>query len=91
MFYTRLNNALVLSQNIANGTYSFENADGTIDSRGFETNIRLTYGDFKLFLQYAFVDAKLNYDNINNQKPLTPKHNAGAVLVFEQHGKWRSG
>jgi len=90
-FYTQLNNALVLSQDISNNNYFFENADRTIDSKGFETNIKLTYGDFKLFLQYAFVDAKLNYDKINDQKPLTPKHNAGAVLVFEQHGKWRIG
>lgn len=90
-FYTQLNKALVLSQDISNGNYFFENADGTIESRGFETNIKLTYGDFKLFLQYAFIDVKLNYDNINNQKPLTPKHNAGAVLVFEQHDKWRIG
>ncbi|MCH8231697.1 MAG: TonB-dependent receptor [Bacteroidetes bacterium] len=90
-FYTQLNKALVLSQDIANRNYFFENADGTIESRGFETNIKLTYGDFKLFLQYAFIDVKLNYDNINNQKPLTPKHNAGAVLVFEQHDKWRIG
>ncbi len=90
-FYTRLNDALVLREESVTGNYLFENADGTIDSRGFESNIKLTYGDFKLFLQYAFIDARLNYDNINNQKPLTPKHNAGAVLVFEQHGKWRIG
>ncbi|MCB9288896.1 MAG: TonB-dependent receptor [Lewinellaceae bacterium] len=90
-FYTGLNDALVLREESVTGNYLFENADGTIDSRGFESNIKLTYGDFKLFLQYAFIDARLNYDNINNQKPLTPKHNAGAVLVFEQHGKWRIG
>ncbi len=90
-FYTRLNDALVLGESTGGGNFLFENADGSIDSRGFETNIKMTYGDFKLFLQYAFIDAKLNYDNINNQKPLTPKHNAGAVLVFEQHGKWRIG
>jgi iron complex outermembrane receptor protein len=90
-FYTQLNNALVLSQDISSGNYFFENADSSIDSRGFETNMKLTYGDFKLFLQYAFIDAKLNYATNNNQKPLTPKHNAGAVLVFEQHGKWRIG
>jgi iron complex outermembrane receptor protein len=90
-FYTQLSNALVLSQNIPSGTWFIENADGTVDSRGFETNIKFTFGDFKLFLQYAYIDAKLNYANINNQKPLTPKHNAGAVLMFEQHGKWRVG
>lgn len=90
-FYTQLNNALVLQPSNGGSNLSFANADGSIDSRGFETNVKMTYGDFKLFLQYAFVDAQLNYDNINDQKPLTPKHNAGAVLVFEQHGKWRIG
>lgn len=90
-FYTRLNQALVLREQAGTAAYSFENADGTIDSRGFESNIKFTYGDLKLFLQYAFVDVRLNYDNINDQKPLTPRHNAGAVLVFEQHGKWRIG
>lgn len=90
-FYTQLDNALVLSQNSTAENFQFENADGTIDSRGFETNVKLTYGDLKFFLQYAFLDTRLNYNNINNQKPLTPRHNAGAVLMFEQHGKWRVG
>lgn len=90
-FYTQLNDALVLRDNPAEQDFFFENADGVINTKGFETNIKFTYLDFKLFLQYAFVDARLDYLNANNQKPLTPKHNAGAVLVFEQHGKWRLG
>ena len=90
-FYTQLENAIVLQPEGNTGDFSFVNANGNIDSRGFETNIKFTYGDFKLFLQYAFIDAQLKFDNINNQKPLTPKHNAGAILVFEQHGKWRIG
>ena len=72
-------------------TNLFVNADGTIDSRGFETNIKFGYEDFKLFLQYAFIDAQLNYNNINNQKPLTPRHNAGGVLMYEVEEKWRIG
>ncbi|MEO0339771.1 MAG: TonB-dependent receptor, partial [Bacteroidota bacterium] len=93
-FYTRLQDALVLEPaggSLFEGQFFLGNANGSIDSRGFETNIKTTYKDFKLFLQYAFVDAQLNYDNINNQKPLTPRHTAGAILVFEQHGKWRIG
>ena len=88
-FYTQLNQPLVLEEN--GGINQFVNADGTIDSRGFETNIKFGYQDFKLFLQYAFIDAQLNYNNINNQKPLTPKHNAGAVLMYEVEEKWRIG
>lgn len=90
-FYTRLNRALVLREQSGVSKYSFENADGPVQSQGFESNIKLTYGDFKFFLQYAFIDVRLNYDNINHQKPLTPKHSAGAVLVFEQEGQWRVG
>lgn len=89
-FYTRLNDPLILSGSVEQGLF-YENGNGSLDSRGFESNIKFTYGDFKLFLQYAFIDVQLNYNNIDARKPLTPKHNAGAVLVFEQHGKWRIG
>ena len=88
-FYTQLDQPIVLQNNGV--TNLFVNADGTIDSRGFETNIKFGYEDFKLFLQYAFIDAQLNYNNINNQKPLTPRHNAGGVLMYEVEEKWRIG
>ena len=89
-FYTQLRDALVLAPR-PDGFYWFDNADGPVRSRGSETNARVTLGDFKLFLQYAFTDVELQYDNLNQQKPLTPRHTAGAVLMFEQHGKWRIG
>ncbi len=42
-------------------------------------------------MNYALNDTKLKYDNLNNQKPLTPKHSAGAVLMFDQEEKWSIG
>lgn len=90
-FYTQLNDPVVLRDNTINSTYFFENADGPIQTQGIETNLKLTYKDFKFFLNYALIDTELKYDNINNQKPLTAKHNIGAVLVYEQEGKWRIG
>ncbi len=89
-FYTQLTDALVFHQ-ANSGDYFFENADGSLESRGIETNLKLAYKDFKLFANYAYTDTRLNYDNINDQKPLTPKHSIGAVLVYEVHGKWRIG
>lgn len=89
LFYTRLNDPLVLTQR-NNSLFAFENAVGKASSQGIETNVKLGYEDFKLFLQYALIDARLNYNNINQQKPLTPKHNAGAVLMYENE-KWRIG
>ncbi len=90
-FYTQLKNSLVLEPRPTSTTFAFSNADGPVESKGFETNIKFTLSDFKLYLQYAFVDVQLRYQNINNQKPLTPKHNAGAVFMFEQDEKWRIG
>ena len=29
------------------------------------------------------MNTELQYDNINNQKPLTPKHHAGFVLMYD--------
>ena len=88
-FYTQLNRSLVFRK--MGRTFVFENASGPVDSRGVETNLKLTYKDFKFFANYALIDTRLNFDNINRQKPLTPKHNVGLVLVYEAHGKWRVG
>jgi outer membrane receptor for ferrienterochelin and colicins len=89
-FYTQLDNSLVLREPSA-GSFLLENANGPVNSRGFETNMKLTYKDFKLFANYALINTRLNYDNINQQKPLTAKHNIGGVLVYEVEDKWRVG
>ncbi|WP_303922221.1 TonB-dependent receptor [Draconibacterium sediminis] len=92
LFYiTQLKDALVLRENQPDNTYFFENADGNILSSGFETNGKLSYADFKLYFNYAFINTKLQYDNINNQKPLTPKHNIGLALMYETEEKWSVG
>ncbi|GAO27673.1 TonB-dependent receptor [Geofilum rubicundum] len=90
-FLTQLKNALVLREDATTDMAYFESADGNMLSSGFETNIKLTYDDFKLYLNYAFVNTELQYDNINDQKPLTPKHNAGFVLFYEIEEKWSAG
>jgi iron complex outermembrane receptor protein len=92
LFYiTRLKNSLVLRENSSLTGYYYENADGDILSTGFETNVKITYEDFKMYLNYAFVSTKLLYDNINHQNPLTPKHNAGFVFLYEVEEKWSAG
>ncbi len=90
LFYlTSIDNALILNSQ-PNGKFQFENAEGNVLSKGFETNIKFTYHDFRLFLNYAFINATLNYLPNNPQKPLTAKHNAGSVLMYENE-KWRIG
>lgn len=90
-FYTQLVNSLVLDPDSTATIFSFANATGPVDSRGFETNIKFTLGDLKLFQQYAYTDVLLKYDNINKQKPFTPKHNFSTTLMYEQEHKWLIG
>ncbi len=89
-FYTRLNDALVFRENNL-GHKFYENADGPVTSQGIETNLKLTFKDFKFFANYALIDTRLKYDNLNRQKPLTPKHNIGSVLIYEVEDQWRIG
>mgnify|MGYP005988683613 FL=1 len=90
LFYvTAINDALLLNST-DNGFFQFENATDEILSKGAETNIKFTYKDFRWFLNYALIDTKLNYLTGNPQKPLTAKHNAGSVLMYESE-KWRIG
>ncbi|WP_405202334.1 TonB-dependent receptor [Dokdonia sp. LLG6352-1] len=90
LFYvTAINDGLLLNST-NNGLFQFENAPDEIFSKGAETNIKFTYKDFRWFLNYALIDTKLNYLPGNPQKPLTAKHNAGSVLMYESE-KWRIG
>lgn len=90
LFYlTSIDNALLLDKQ-SDGTYLFQNAKGIVLSRGAETNIKFTYNDFRWFLNYAYINATLNYLPNNPQKPLTPKHQAGSVMMYE-NDKWRIG
>jgi len=90
LFYvTAINDGLLLNST-DNELFQFENAPDEIFSKGAETNIKFTYRDFRWFLNYALIDTKLNYLPGNPQKPLTAKHNAGSVLMYESD-KWRIG
>ncbi|PCE66382.1 TonB-dependent receptor [Sediminicola luteus] len=90
LFYvTAIHDALLLNS-VDNGFFKFENAPDNILSKGAETNIKFTYKDFRWFLNYALIDTKLNYLAGNPQKPLTAKHNAGSVLMYESD-TWRIG
>jgi iron complex outermembrane receptor protein len=89
-FYTYLNNPLTLTPG-AGGSYTLQNSVGHIDTRGTETNLKLGYEDFKLFLGYTYTDALLHVGNSKTQNPLTPKHRINSVLMYEVEDKWKIG
>lgn len=83
LFYTRLNNPLVLADT-SQGSKAFINANGHIDTKGLETNLRFTYRNFKLFIGYTYADVNSHYNNIESWFPLTPKHRLNNVLMYEK-------
>ncbi|QNJ98749.1 TonB-dependent receptor [Constantimarinum furrinae] len=83
LFYvTAIRDGLLLNPSEGN-FLAFENADGTIVSKGAETNVKFSYKDFRWFLNYAYIDTRLNYLPTKPQKPLTARHNAGSVVMYE--------
>lgn len=91
-FYTRLNKPLILSDSILpNGNFEFINASGYLDSKGFETNIKLRYDDISFYCGYTFIDAIRHYDQTNSINPLTAKHRIYMTLMYEIEDKLRIG
>ena len=88
-FYTRINNPLVLTQ-FADTYYNFLQPQGFIHTRGMETNLKLTYENFKLFIGYTFADVKQHYTTIE-EYPLVATHRLNNVLVYEIEEKLKIG
>lgn len=89
-FYTRLNSPLIL-QPSAGSMLAFKNANGHIDTKGMETNLKFLYGDFKLFIGYTYTDAETHFDSDKLRLPLTAKHRLNNVLMYEIEEKLKLG
>jgi iron complex outermembrane receptor protein len=89
-FYTYLENPLLLETQ-PNSLYQFINSSGHIDTRGTETNIKIGYDDFKMFLGYTFTDTTSSKRFLSIENPLTPKHRINSVLMYEIEEKWKVG
>lgn len=89
-FYTYLNDPLFLAEP-APGEYQFVNLTGYTDSKGTETNVKLEYADFKLFIGYTYTDTKIHNEGSTVQNPLTAKHRLNNVLMYEVEEKWKLG
>ena len=89
-FITRINHPLTLDT-LGTNVYKLQNASGYLNSRGWETNVKLTYGDFSLFIGYTFTDAWLHTEQGKIPNPLTAKHKLNNVLIYEVEDKFKIG
>lgn len=89
-FYTRINSPVILTRQ-ADQIYGYVQPAGNFDTKGMETNIKLTYGDFKLFVGYTYADVNQHSDGITKTYPLVSKHRLNNVLMYEVEEKWKVG
>lgn len=69
------------------------NIEGTTRLRGSEMLLRFRRDGFTVTGSYVFVaSSEPSRDGVGrNQQPLTPKHTAGLIGMWEEHGKGRIG
>lgn len=89
-FYTQITDPLVLNA-VPGNFYRYSNADNSVISKGFETNVRLGYDIAKVFVGYTFTDAKAGYLMGDRVLPLTPRHKINSSLVLEKHENFKAG
>ena len=88
-FYTIIQKPLILNEIVGTDNYAFANANGKINTKGFETNIKLRYDDISCLLGYSYTDAVRNFDGTKTINPLTAKHRINANLMYEIDDKLR--
>ncbi|HTM98242.1 MAG TPA: TonB-dependent receptor [Pedobacter sp.] len=88
-FYTRINNPILL--NNVSGNLTYQQPKGDLNTKGMETNVKLTFKDFKLFVGYTFADVSQHTGNTFFAYPLVSKHRLNNVLMYEVEDKWKIG
>lgn len=89
-FYTRIENPILFVP-LANGDYQYQQPGGDLNTKGWETNVKLTYADFKLFLGYTFADVSQHIGNAFSAYPLVSKNRLNNVLMYEKEDDFKIG
>ncbi|MDB4922018.1 TonB-dependent receptor [Mucilaginibacter sp.] len=89
-FYTRINNPIILTS-LASGDLQYLQPQGDLNTKGIETNVKLTYGNFKLFIGYTLADVTQHINTTISTYPLVSKNRVNNVLVYEVEGKFKIG
>ncbi len=89
-FYTRINDPLVLDTATGYLLY-FHNSADRLDSKGFETNLKLIYRQhLKLFAGFTYTLSQADYFRQRRQ-PLTPAGQLNLALIYEKEKQFKLG
>ena len=92
LFASDIDNATRL-ETVAADRVGIVNVDGRTRIRGSELLLRYRWNAFSITGSYVHVDATEPGEAAASRRPvpLTPRHTAGAVAMWEKHGKGRIG
>lgn len=91
-YYTKINDALIPQpDSLTKGILLYENANSSLESKGFDTNVKVALDELVLFIDYTYADVRKNYDKVNPHLELTPKHKLNMTLAYEAENSWRAG
>ncbi|MFD0766779.1 TonB-dependent receptor domain-containing protein [Mucilaginibacter lutimaris] len=89
-FYTRIDRPILLTA-LANGNLQYQQPSGDLNTKGMETNVKITYANFKLFVGYTYADVTQHTGNTISGYTLVSKHRLNNVLMYEIEDKWKIG
>ncbi|WP_254070900.1 TonB-dependent receptor [Pedobacter sp. L105] len=89
-FYTRIKDPILLTPGTGS-TLVYIQPNGNINTKGMETNAKITYEDFKLFIGYTLADVNQQTGVTASPYPLVSKHRLNNVLMYEIEDKWKIG
>ena len=91
-FLTNVYNPIISNpDSLINQTVLYQNANGSIQSKGLNTIISVTFDELVFYVDYTYLDARKTYDN---SKPLelTPQNRLSTVLFYEdEEDGWKVG
>ncbi|WP_114936726.1 TonB-dependent receptor [Mucilaginibacter endophyticus] len=89
-FYTRIERPILLTP-LADGNLQYQQPPGDLNTKGMETNVKLTYDEFKLFIGYTFADVTQHTGDKIINYPLVSRHRINNVLVYEIEDQLKLG
>lgn len=89
-FYTRIAHPLELKTTTM-GDYRLVNVPGFIDSKGWETNVKISYDDLRWYIGYTFTDAHLKETSTILENPLTVRNRLNNVFMYEIEDRLKIG
>jgi outer membrane receptor for ferrienterochelin and colicins len=84
-FYTKVNQPLILQGN------AFVSAQGYLDTKGTETNIKLLMDELGIYFGYTHTDTKQYFNGLTLTQTLTPKNKINADVTYEIENSFRAG